>query len=221
MPRKWEMHWPLPDGVHAESDRDHLIHTLGNLTLLTGRLNAKVSNGPWLGTNGKRLGLEAHDVLMLNRDLLKKSGDWTDPAIRARTDELSKIITEIWPVPPGHKSGFSHEKVGPRHKVDLSDLISAGALVPGTLLYPRRKNLADRVATVLPDGRLDIQGTVYASPSEASKAIIAKNTAINGWWFFLVDQPSKRSLQDVRRDYLESFAVEIEEDDMDDDDDDA
>lgn len=25
------------------------LHTIGNLTLLTGNLNAKVSNGPWIG----------------------------------------------------------------------------------------------------------------------------------------------------------------------------
>src|SRR5206468_1335713 len=44
MPRKWELHWPDPDGQRSASDRDRLIHTIGNLTLLTGRLNAKVSN---------------------------------------------------------------------------------------------------------------------------------------------------------------------------------
>ena len=70
MPRKWEVHWPNLDGQRGADDRDRLIHTIGNLTLLTGRLNAKVSNGPWLGEDGKRHGLEAHDVLMLNRKLL-------------------------------------------------------------------------------------------------------------------------------------------------------
>jgi len=73
MPRKWETYWPLQDG--SEEDRDRIIHTFGNLTLLTGKLNSKVSNGPWLGRGGKREGLEAHDVLFLNRELLKESGD--------------------------------------------------------------------------------------------------------------------------------------------------
>ena len=35
MPRKWLAHWPL-DG-HDEAERDRYIHTLGNLTLLTGK----------------------------------------------------------------------------------------------------------------------------------------------------------------------------------------
>jgi hypothetical protein len=40
MPRKWALHWPLPQGSRGESERDQLIHTLGNLTLLTGKLNS-------------------------------------------------------------------------------------------------------------------------------------------------------------------------------------
>jgi hypothetical protein len=56
MPRKWVANWPLVEGI-TENDRDRLIHTLGNLTLLTGKLNSMVSNGPWLGNTGKREGL--------------------------------------------------------------------------------------------------------------------------------------------------------------------
>src|SRR5690606_4262563 len=103
--------------------RDALIHTVGNLTLLTSKLNSKVSNGPWLGENGKRRGLEAHDVLFLNRKLVKAARDqWTDSAIRARSDEVANAIVEIWPVPEGHRSNFSHEQVRQKHRVDLSDL---------------------------------------------------------------------------------------------------
>lgn len=219
MPRKWAMHWPLAEGSQGETERDHLIHTIGNLTLLTGRLNTKVSNGPWLGASGKKHGIEGHDVLLLNRELLKTAGnEWTDAAIRSRSDDLSKLIIEIWPTPEGHRTGFSHEKVRPRHKVDLSDLLSAGWIQPGISLFPRRKKFADWVATLLPDGRLDIRGIVYSTPSEAAKAITGKST--NGWWFFFVDQQSRRALREVRRDYLESFAVDVEEDEADDDGDD-
>jgi hypothetical protein len=42
---------------------------------------------------GKRQGLEANDVLMLNRQLLEKAGEeWTDDAIRVRTQELARLI---------------------------------------------------------------------------------------------------------------------------------
>jgi hypothetical protein len=215
MPRKWAMHWPLPEVSRGESERDRLIHTIGNLTLLTGRLNTKVSNGPWLGMDGKRQGLEAHDVLLLNRELLKSGADaWTDAGIRARSAELARLIVDIWPVPEGHRSGFSRDKVTSRHRVDLSDLISAGWIEPGCLLFARSRKFADAFATLLPDGRLDIGGTVHASPSEAAKAVTGQAT--NGWWFFLVDKPLSRSLREVRRDYLESFVGDLEEEDADD-----
>ncbi|MCI0741942.1 MAG: DUF1524 domain-containing protein [Gemmataceae bacterium] len=218
MPRKWAMHWPLPGSSDGESERDRLIHTIGNLTLLTGKLNGKVSNGPWLGPNGKKHGLEAHDVLLLNRELLKKSGDgWTDSAIRSRSDELSKLIVEIWPVPMGQRSGFSQEKARPRYKLDLSDLLSAGRLSAGMSLFARRKKFAEWTATLLPDGRLDIRGVVYPGPSKAAMAITGKPT--NGWWFFLVDPHAHRSLRQVGREYLESVNEEDEDADDGDEDD--
>lgn len=215
MPRKWAMHWPLPAGSRGEAERDALIHTLGNLTLLTSKLNTKVSNGPWLGECGKRHGLEAHDVLFLNRELLKTAGDnWSDAAIRSRSGDFANAIIEIWPAPEGHRSGFAQEKVRARHKVDLSDLMSAGSLQPGILLHPRQKKFAQSVATLLPDGRLDVHGTVYSSPSEAAKAIIGGG-AMNGWWFFFVDPKARRTLKDVRSDYLESIAVDADDEDPD------
>jgi hypothetical protein len=85
-------------------------------------------------------------------------------------------------------------------------------------LFARRRKFADVFATLLPGGRLDIGGVVYASPSEAAKAVTGQAT--NGWWFFLVDKPLSRSLREVRRDYLESFAGDLEEEDADDEADD-
>jgi hypothetical protein len=220
MPVRWLTYWPLPEGSVDEADRDRLIHTIGNLTLLMGRLNTKVSNAAWIGPSGKRQGLKAHDVLFLNRDLLEAAGDaWTDATIRARTDELSSAIIDIWPAPEGHQSGFAHETPRPRHKVDLADLVSASWLSPGASLFPRSKKFSGLVATLLPDGRVDLAGSVYSTPSEAAGHVTDRPT--NGWWFFLVDQASKRSLRDVRREYLDSLSVEEDETDDEGDDDDA
>lgn len=48
LPQGWRANWPLPsDGPEAELRREDSIHRLGNLTLLTGKLNSKVSNKPW------------------------------------------------------------------------------------------------------------------------------------------------------------------------------
>jgi hypothetical protein len=219
MPRKWAAHWPLNDPEQGEADRDRTIHTFGNLTLLTGRLNSRVSNGPWLGDGGKRKGLEEHDVLFLNRELLKQARDqWSDEAIRLRTQQMAEIIIHIWPVPPNHRSGFSSERPRLRKKVDLSDLINAGVLQPGMSLFPRRKQFADRVATLLPDGRIEVDDMLFTSPSQAASRMTGQS--MNGWWFFLTDQATRTSLRSVRRDYVNAMAVDVEDDEPDDDGDD-
>ena len=83
MPRKWMAHWPPDeaDGFRGEADRDRLIHTVGNLTLLPAKLNSKASNAAWHGSAGKRETLERHDVFMLNRELREKE-TWTDATVR-------------------------------------------------------------------------------------------------------------------------------------------
>jgi hypothetical protein len=140
MPRKWQQHWPV-ENSSDEEDRDRLIHTLGNLTLLTGKLNSSVSNGPWSGPNSKKAGLEGHDVLILNRDLLKKAGEaWTEDAIRGRTQELVRFITEIWPVPPDHRSGFAAIRRRPSRKVELGPH-QCGSFAPWNALNPKTQEV--------------------------------------------------------------------------------
>jgi len=218
MPRKWLAHWPLEG--HDEAERDRIIHTLGNLTLLTKRLNSKQSNAAWLGEKGKREGLEEHDVLLLNREMLRKAGNrWSDEAIVERTGELVDAIIQIWLVPPGHESGFSpHRKTKLRKKVRLSDLINAGVLTPGMMLFPARKKHSGKVATLLVDGQVEVDGVAYASPTDAATVVAGKRTG--GWWFFLTDQSSRTSLRKTRQDYVNAMAVDEEDDEPDDDDDD-
>lgn len=74
MPQGWQGgHWPLPDGVDegemaekAAARREVLIHTIGNLTLLTQSLNSGISNGPW---SDKRKAIETYGVLRLSAPL--------------------------------------------------------------------------------------------------------------------------------------------------------
>jgi hypothetical protein len=151
MPRWWPAHWALAEGRTA-ADRDPLINTIGNLTLLTGRLNSKVSNGPWSGSDGKYDALHSHDVLMLNRRLLEQAKDgWDDERIGARTKQLVDLITKVWPVPEGHKSRTERIEPRPMRKVELADLMVAGLLEEGTTLYARGLRVAERTATVLSD----------------------------------------------------------------------
>jgi hypothetical protein len=217
MPQKWSANWPAADGSLGEAGRDRLVHTVGNLTLLMQRLNAKVSNGPWEGPGGKRKALEDHSVLFLNKELLAFSDKpWTDAAIGARTEHLTRAILEIWPVPAGHHSPMAKEKVNARRKVQLVDLINGHYLEPGLVLLPKPKKYAGRSATLLADGRIDVGGTVYDTARDAATAIAGKK--VGGWWF-LVDPTTHRSLKEIKQEYVNALAVEADEDDADDADD--
>ena len=99
MPRGWQHEsWPLPDSVErtlAVDRREQVIETLGNLTLLNGRLNSSISNASW---NIKRSAIQESDNLFLNRRLLEESSDeWTEGDICRRGEWMHNVIVEIWP----------------------------------------------------------------------------------------------------------------------------
>jgi hypothetical protein len=214
LPRKWQTHWPLSESA-TEGERGALVHTLGNLTLLTRSLNSKVSNSPWRGDSGKRQALREHNVLLLTRDIHDDAvEEWTDNAIRERTKKLAEALTEIWRVPPDHRV----KPPQPLRKVlriGLADLIVAGVLQSGMALIPRRKKHADRVAILLPDGRVGVDDRIFDNQTEAASYIAGKK--VGGWWFFLVDVALRRSLRDIRNEYVNSMSPETEVEDADDD----
>jgi hypothetical protein len=213
MPRRWQTHWPLEEG-RAAVEREQLIDTIGNLTLLTGKLNSKVSNGPWAGPDGKRVALLAHDVLFLNRQLRYMAKDaWTDAQIQARTERLIESVLTVWPVPSGHTSTSSASSKRPGRRVEIADLIAAGLLDEGATLYARRQRVAHRTATVLQDGALDVDGVRFTAPSGAAKVVSGHSE--NGWNFWLVDPKSRRCLTDLWHEYLEELDVDAEDDDVD------
>jgi len=99
LPQSWQEHWPLPDdatGIEAELDRERLLHSLGNLTLVNGRLNPALSHGAW---QTKREMLGTHTVLHLNKDLLQTygGGEWSEATIRQRGAALADQVMKIWP----------------------------------------------------------------------------------------------------------------------------
>ena len=98
MPRKWESNWPLPemdpsDRFEAEEQRRRAVGALGNLTLTTGKLNSRLSNGPWAE---KRTALGKHSRLLLNR-VLPQNDDWNEDAIAERSTTLAERVLAIWP----------------------------------------------------------------------------------------------------------------------------
>ena len=101
MPQSWETHWPLRNHDNGGKEaRDISIGAIGNLTLLTKKLNSRQSNGPW---SEKREELDKHSTLLLNKQLLQNAPhSWDETTIRERTKELGETIAAIWP----HANGF-------------------------------------------------------------------------------------------------------------------
>ena len=110
MPQKWQGEgWSPPssdfahDGETAEAARDRLIHTIGNLTLVTQSLNSAVSNDPWAG---KRSEIKRHSTLPINHELIEHAGDvWGEAAILDRSKRLAERAIKIWPAPDAFGDG--------------------------------------------------------------------------------------------------------------------
>lgn len=107
MPVEWETHWPLPDGRMSKSDldrllenepdptadkRDQMIHTIGNLTLVTQPLNSSLQNSGW---NLKQPGITRQSGLSLNREFLDYP-EWNEVKIEERGRELLTHAKAIW-----------------------------------------------------------------------------------------------------------------------------
>ena len=74
------------------------MHTLGNLTLTTDRLNAAMSNQAW---DEKRRRLGGHSTLALNEELLREAGQvWNVEAIEGRAERMAQWAECVWPIPP-------------------------------------------------------------------------------------------------------------------------
>lgn len=100
LPQEWHKNWPLPGDVPheaAEAERSRVLHTVGNLTLVTEKLNPALSNGKWLD---KREAILAHSALGMNRRLSNFSV-WSDQTIGMRGKELFALAERIWPIPDG------------------------------------------------------------------------------------------------------------------------
>lgn len=105
LPQSWEAHWPLPEGADQTEftlERNLILHTIGNLTLLNDKLNPVQSNNPWVmgdePESGKRAGLQENSVLFLNKELCKHDA-WNEDNIRERSASLFEIALETWPRP--------------------------------------------------------------------------------------------------------------------------
>jgi hypothetical protein len=98
LPVAWREHWSSPGDENAQSVRDQILHNIGNLTLLTEKLNPSLSNH----TFEKKRPEITKSLLSLNsyfQDVRWSAADagWHEHAIRKRAEALFNIAIKIWP----------------------------------------------------------------------------------------------------------------------------
>lgn len=104
MPQAWnKKNWPLPHERYPDDDeasladyREGFIHTIGNLTLLTNKLNPSLSARDWAY---KKSQIIAKSKLNLNRTHLPGIDEWDEDCIYERSRTLWRLAVRIWPYP--------------------------------------------------------------------------------------------------------------------------
>lgn len=92
MPVKWQQNWPIPNmDEQKKAIRDKTLTTLGNLTLVTKRLNSKLSNDPWAE---KKKTLRKYSSLNITTDYL--DDDWEETYIVSRAEALAGLALKMW-----------------------------------------------------------------------------------------------------------------------------
>lgn len=101
-----ELNIANPDRVHVEhvypqkplegerlANHDRMVNRLGNLTLLSARLNQKIQNGNF---EAKKLELGKSELVLTQR--IAASEKWGIDEISQRQKDLASIAAEVWPI---------------------------------------------------------------------------------------------------------------------------
>lgn len=114
LPKKWEKNWKdvdvynrngdLVQGEEVKATRDGAILSLGNMLLLTSKLNTSVSNNTFevkIKGNGRYHGYKKYSDLCLTKEIIAEydSGKtvWDERRIVQREQELFGDVLKIWP----------------------------------------------------------------------------------------------------------------------------
>jgi uncharacterized protein with ParB-like and HNH nuclease domain len=111
MPQQWQEHWrelpskrlaPVVGGVPVDeamalemTERNRLIHTLANLSLLTTPANSSAGNSNFDAKKPRLLDA----LLRMNLDIAKEP-EWGESQIRERAKVLANQAVKLWPAPP-------------------------------------------------------------------------------------------------------------------------
>lgn len=113
MPQGWRTFWDADPALNVEAayERDRIVNSLGNLTLVTKKLNGALSHRPWTDEEalevapkgmdaglGKRSLLSRYSLLVLNKEIIEEHPDaWTEADIKRRSRRLAETLCKVWP----------------------------------------------------------------------------------------------------------------------------
>jgi hypothetical protein len=217
LPQRWEKNWPLAENTTAE-DREALVHTLGNLTLVSKALNPSMSNAAWAGDKGKREALNAFSSIKITATAVDEAdtqGGWSETLIENRTQSMIDGALAIWPVPVGH-SNVGRHSTDKSADLTLEDLIAAGMLQYGDTLVSTSSLYPNARATIV-QGGLRVGEVTFQTLSGAGRAEIGRN--VNGWTFWRLEGEGGVRMGRLRKILRANAVTEADEALADDDDD--
>lgn len=224
LPRGWTTEsWPLPcvSDVATESEtRNVLLHTLGNLTLVSSSLNPSLSNGPW---SAKQPKIDEHGILLLHKSFMG-SDTWNEDEVLIRGRHLAGLALQIWarpdavPVDPAQIT-FGQVDLKPTpgqggtgQWIALEWMLKEEILDPSEVLVLEGPSMATAFeATLRADGCVIVDnGDVHISPSGAAKHYLGRNS--NGWKRWRVPRLGNQRLHDLRESFEAAQDSDTDED---------
>lgn len=98
MPKKWRNHW---DPVESREQRDKLLLTLGNLTILTSSLNTSLKDASWnlkVNGSGYKGGLKHYAQGLDTFSYCLDFEEWNEDRIHDRAKKLSDLALQAWSI---------------------------------------------------------------------------------------------------------------------------
>lgn len=99
MPKKWENHWGELPNQADKINRNRILLTLGNLTIITSSLNSSIRDSDWntkKNGRGDKQGLKHYSAGLETFGSFLDETDWNEKAIEKRADFLFEKAISIW-----------------------------------------------------------------------------------------------------------------------------
>jgi hypothetical protein len=101
MPKKWENHWDNSLNEDEIKQRNKILLTLGNLTIITQSLNSTIRDSNWTTKKegkGDKKGLLQYSGGLETVSKYLLFTDWNEDAINKRANNLYEYAISVWKI---------------------------------------------------------------------------------------------------------------------------